>query len=269
MSTYGRQVFTRTGFGIQVSADGNPTAKLGGITVEWAAIPAAAADYEVRPNGELVDTNFLSNASPADDYVYAGKKFLRYGTVMCKLIGGTSAGKYVPYGSSTGLGGGTISTASGDWVILNSSKHEEDYHSDHPQAIVGGQLFKHRLLANFAKSQTVAISGTPSAGAFTLTYKGVTTGNLAYNVTTTAVQTALEGLTTIGAGNVTVTGTAGQSYVIVLADGLGVHETITLAVTTPFSAGSAISIAATSGTIYGPTDSEFRNAFPSVTYVND
>lgn len=268
MSTYGRQIFTRAGFGIQVSADGNPTAKLGGITVEWAAIPAAAADYEVRPNGELVDTNFLSNASPADDYVYAGKKFLRYGTVMCKLIGGTSAGKYVPYGSTTGLGGGTISTASGDWVILNSSKHEEDYHSDHPQAIVGGQVYKHRLLANYGKSHTVSITGTPSAGNFTLTYKGVTTGNLGHTATTSAVQTALEGLSTIGAGNVTVTGTAGQSYVIVLADGLGVHEAITLAVTTTFTGGS-ISIAATSGSIYGPTEAEFRNAFPSITYVND
>lgn len=265
MSTYGRVVYTRTGFGIQVSADGNPTAKVGGITVEWAAIPAASADYEVRPNGELVDTNFLSNASPADDYVFAGKKFLRYGTVMCKLIGGTSAGKYVPYGSTTGLGGGAISTAVGDWVILNSSKHEEDYNSDHPQAIVGGQVFKHRLLANFAKSQTITVTAT--GGTFTITYKGATTSALAYNASTSAVQTALVGLSTIGAGNATVTGTAGTSYVIVLADSLGVHETATLGVGS--LTGGTATISSTSGTVYGPTESEFRNAFPSITYVND
>ena len=265
MSTYGRQIFTRTGFGIQVSADGNPTSKVGGITIEWAAIPAAAADYEVRPNGELVDTNFLSNASPADDYVYAGKKFLRYGTVVCKLIGGTSAGKYVPYGSSTGLGGGAISTAIGDWFILNSSKHEEDYNSDHPHAILGGQVFKHRLLANFAKSQTITVTAT--GGTFSVTYKGVSASSLAYNLTPAALQTALAALSTIGTGNVTVTGTAGSSYVIVLADALGVHEPFTLGVGS--LTGGTATVAATSGTISGPTESEFRNAFPSITYVND
>lgn len=267
MSTFGRHVFTRTGFGIQVSADGNVQNKVGGITVEWAAIPAAAADYEVRPNGELVDANFLSNASPADDFVYAGKKFLRYGTVMCKLIGGTSAGKYVPYGSTTGLGGGAISTAIGDWVVLNASKHEEDYNSDHPQAIVGGQVFKHRLLANFGKSQTITVTAT--SGQFKVTYKGATTADIAYNVTPANLQTALAGLSTIGTGNVTVTGTAGTSYVIVLGDGLGVHEAVTISAGTTPPGGGTVVVANTAGSIYGPTEAEFRNAFPAIIFVND
>lgn len=59
----------------------------------------------------------------------------------------------------------------------------------------------------------VVISG--SAGTVVYTVNGVSTTGVAYNATTTALQTALEGLSTVGAGNVTVTGTAGN-YDIVL-----------------------------------------------------
>lgn len=52
----------------------------------------------------------------------------------------------------------------------------------------------------------VAITG--SAGTYTLTVDGATTSALAYNAVTSAVQTALEGLSTVGAGHADVTGTA-------------------------------------------------------------
>ncbi|MGZ6321666.1 MAG: hypothetical protein ACXWQR_20480 [Ktedonobacterales bacterium] len=50
--------------------------------------------------------------------------------------------------------------------------------------------------------------GAATAGTFTLTYKGQTTTGIAFNATNTVVQNALTALTTIGAGNVVVTGTA-------------------------------------------------------------
>lgn len=57
----------------------------------------------------------------------------------------------------------------------------------------------------------------PTAGTFTLTYNGETTGSLAYNASAASIQTALAGLSTIGSGNVQVTAsstpTAG-SYII-------------------------------------------------------
>lgn len=59
------------------------------------------------------------------------------------------------------------------------------------------------------EAQTVTITGVPTGGTFTLTYKGATTTNIAYNATNTAVQTALASLSTIGSGNVTVTGGPG------------------------------------------------------------
>lgn len=55
--------------------------------------------------------------------------------------------------------------------------------------------------------QTATKSGTISGGTFTLTYEGQTTSSLAYNASTATVQTALEALSTIGTGNITVGGT--------------------------------------------------------------
>lgn len=63
----------------------------------------------------------------------------------------------------------------------------------------------------------VAITG--SAGTVVYTVGDQSTSALAYNVATTALKTALEGLSTVGTGNATVTGTAGTAYNIVLANG--------------------------------------------------
>ena len=50
--------------------------------------------------------------------------------------------------------------------------------------------------------QTLTITGTPTGGDFTLTYAGQTTAAIAYNAAASAVQSALELLSTIRAGNV-------------------------------------------------------------------
>src|SRR5260221_780463 len=50
--------------------------------------------------------------------------------------------------------------------------------------------------------QTFTVTG--ASGTFTLTFNGQTTGPLGFNATAAQVQTALQGLSTIGAGNVTV-----------------------------------------------------------------
>lgn len=70
--------------------------------------------------------------------------------------------------------------------------------------------------------QTVTISGTPTGGTFTLTYKGQTTAGIAYNAIASAVQTALAALSTIGTGNVSVTGGPGPAtpYVVAMTGSL-------------------------------------------------
>src|SRR5579875_1934651 len=56
--------------------------------------------------------------------------------------------------------------------------------------------------------------GSPSAGTLPLTYKGQTTSGIAYNAAASAVQSALTGLSTVGAGNATVSGSAGGPYAV-------------------------------------------------------
>jgi hypothetical protein len=60
----------------------------------------------------------------------------------------------------------------------------------------------------------VTLTGSPTGGAFTLTYSGQTTSGIAYNAAASAVTSALEALSNIGVGDVTVTanGTAAGGY---------------------------------------------------------
>lgn len=54
--------------------------------------------------------------------------------------------------------------------------------------------------------QTITITGSPTGGTFILAFQGSTTGNIAYNASAATVETALEGLSSIGSGNVSCTG---------------------------------------------------------------
>lgn len=73
-------------------------------------------------------------------------------------------------------------------------------------------------------SQGLAL-GSPSAGNFTLTYKGQTTATIVYNAAASAVQSALQALSTIGSGNALVTGGVGGPYVITFAGTLAKDTT--------------------------------------------
>lgn len=63
--------------------------------------------------------------------------------------------------------------------------------------------------------QIATITGSPTGGTFTLTYKAQTTSGIAYNASAATVQTAFTGLSTVGVGNATVTGSNGGPYSIV------------------------------------------------------
>lgn len=76
--------------------------------------------------------------------------------------------------------------------------------------------------------QTVTITGTPTGGTFTLTFRAATTTGIAYNADAAAVETALEALSTIGDGDVRVTGGPGPGtpYVVTFVNDLG-HQDVT------------------------------------------
>jgi hypothetical protein len=62
--------------------------------------------------------------------------------------------------------------------------------------------------------QTVTIGGGATGGTFPLTFNGQTAAGIAWNAAASAVQTALAALSTVGAGNVAVTGSAGGPYTV-------------------------------------------------------
>lgn len=72
------------------------------------------------------------------------------------------------------------------------------------------------LAAMVNEVQTVTITGTPAGGTFTLSFGGQTTAGIAFNAVASAVDSALEALSTIGTGNVAVTGGPGPGtpYVV-------------------------------------------------------
>jgi len=59
------------------------------------------------------------------------------------------------------------------------------------------------------ESQQIAVNAT--GGTWTLTFNGQTTGALAFNITAAALKTAIEALSTVGAGNTLVTGGPGAA----------------------------------------------------------
>jgi len=61
--------------------------------------------------------------------------------------------------------------------------------------------------------QTITLTNAES-GTFTLTYSGETTADIAYDAEASVVQTALEALATIGAGQVSVTGDVGGPWTV-------------------------------------------------------
>jgi hypothetical protein len=265
---YGRKVLFRVGSGIMVQASDDIQQKIGGVDLAWEVITPAATTYQLTSQGEQATIDTLDNITSNGwtDIVESGEKFIRYGTVILKVVGGTYDGRYVPYGTASGsLAGGAVSKVRGDVFILNESVHESD---DSPKAIYGGKMFKHRLLVNFAKASTVSFGGA-TGGTATFTYKGVSTAAQAFGVAAGALQTALEGLSTIGVGKVTVTGlgTSVSPFVITLAQSLAPFGDFTVA--SALIGGTGLVVGDAVDTAAGPSQAEFESLFPTAHTVNE
>jgi hypothetical protein len=75
--------------------------------------------------------------------------------------------------------------------------------------------------ARYDELQTITVTGSPTGGTFTLTFGGNTTTGIAYNAAASAVQSALEALASIGAGNVLVSGSNGGPWSVDFTGTLG------------------------------------------------
>jgi hypothetical protein len=98
--------------------------------------------------------------------------------------------------------------------------------------------------------QTVTITGTPTGGTFSLTFNGQTASAIAYNAIASAVQTALQALSNIGSGNVTVTGGPGPAtpYVVTFVGSLAGTNVAAMTAAGSFTGGTTPAIAVTTTT---------------------
>lgn len=95
--------------------------------------------------------------------------------------------------------------------------------------------------------QRLTITGAPTGGTFVLNYSGQATGAIAYNATAAVVQTALEALTTVGPGDIIVSGGPGPSaaYTFNFAGSLAQEDVALMTVTPTFTGGTAPAAAIT------------------------
>lgn len=107
--------------------------------------------------------------------------------------------------------------------------------------------------------QTLAITGTPTGGTFTLTYSGQTTSAIAYNASAATVQAALVALSNVGTGQVTCTGGAlpGASVVITFGGTLANTDVAAITSSSSLTGGTSPAIAITETTKGGYTTSVY------------
>jgi hypothetical protein len=102
--------------------------------------------------------------------------------------------------------------------------------------------------AQFDEVQQIAITGAPAGGTFTLTCGANTTAAINWNATAAQVQTALQALASIGAGNALVTGGPGPAtpFVVEFAGTLAkAAEALITLTTNSLTGGSSPSVSIT------------------------
>ncbi|MFB6665946.1 hypothetical protein [Streptomyces parvus] len=126
-----------------------------------------------------------------------------------------------------------VGTHDANTIALDTTKFVNGVHytAGHPlqprniikDGIPLGKITATGLYAPYAgptsEVQTVTVTGTPTGGTYTLTWSGQTTAAIPYNATAAQVKTALENLSNIEAGDLTVSGGPHPGTVITVTFG--------------------------------------------------
>lgn len=109
-----------------------------------------------------------------------------------------------------------------------------------PFPILLADIFRTTTVGQVNEVQTLTITGTPTGGTFTLSFKGYTTAPIAYNAIAATVQTALQALSSIGTNGATVTGGPGPAtpYVVTFTNQLGNQNVPSLTPANTFTGGA-------------------------------
>jgi hypothetical protein len=119
----------------------------------------------------------------------------------------------VPYGASQSAHGLSMR-----WL------RDYDFRNVQDRSLVDTYIGTNIVADGANEAQTVTVTGSPTGGTFTLTWSGQTTAAIAYNATALTVRNALEALSNIEAGGVTVTGAAGGPYTVTFTSGADVAQ---------------------------------------------
>lgn len=119
--------------------------------------------------------------------------------------------------SNIGVGDVVVSGVAGAWIVtfatllagadIDSMTGDGDLLASHDVTILETQTGG----GGVNEEQTISIPASVTGGTFTLTYNGQTTGTIAYNASAATVEAALESLTNIAAGDVSVSGGDGPT----------------------------------------------------------
>ena len=125
-------------------------------------------------------------------------------------------------------------------------------------------------VASQNETQTVTLVGSPTGGTFTLTYGANTTAGLAYNASAGTIQTALQGLASVGVGNMLVTGSAGGPYTVTAAGSLAASPLSLITATSSLTGGVTDSVSILTTTDSGGPNhyDDSRNWSPAGVPVN-
>jgi hypothetical protein len=128
-STYGTNTIQTLGRRLQVSADGVPRWKAGGITIDWSTVTPVTEDTTLTYDGTVVKN---------------GDSYIRGGTTLTQI---TIGGKYGPADTGASDGREVVTAAvRGKSFILNETVVKSEPGSDHPAVFDGGRVFKGRLV---------------------------------------------------------------------------------------------------------------------------
>lgn len=238
-STAEFKTFSASALDAYIGRDPSPC---GGVSIStrtpWSAgVNNTVQGFEGRPLIEIADMldNWLSFLS--EWYAYATIHYADGSSASFTspdLVGFGPDEKYQTWlRSITGLEAATVTTLiTGDFQIdfgiLDPAVTSIDltWHTTSPNEYGGSATVTQSMISPRNEVNVVTISGrqTGDSGSWTLTFGGETTSTLDIDASAAAVQTAIETLSSVGAGNVSVSGADGGPWTITFIGALAAAD---------------------------------------------
>jgi len=227
-------VTSLTGYGLELQfceVDPELFSLVTGQPVVKAADGVTVVGFDIDTKISLDNSNFaleLWAGSPSTDACANPNATGAYGYLLLPFLKGGILGDF------------TVENGAVTFTITGANTSEGNAWGTGPYPVMLGAGGTNEV-------QRATITGVPTGGTFTLTYSGATTAAIAYNATSSAVQTALEALSNIAPGDVVVSGGPGPAtpYTFTFGGTLNVRDVAAMTGTGSFTGGTTPAIALT------------------------